>query len=430
MRHPSTWQISVDLVQLTLYYRTNNKNRRSATNKIKQQMIQKAAQVARQQAIRLINNSNNAYVKKGSRPKRNKMKAGNKPSYRGKALIQRFDGLRYNLTDVASCFAIALSDPFSAVTNAVSMPIANAGPSYKVKVTKRIVVTTGSTGNAMVTMCPCLANDKKCVVYSSASTFVGPAMTNTSATTGTSIDGFTKLPFNSSHLSDMTNASSVAGRVISFGWKINYIGSETNKGGVYYCLAFSDRSPVNGLAPSDIGDYQQTEVRAIDRTPMEGVVYPVNSHEWSYSNDNQTDSDLVYWPYSNSDSGDATTIPAFIGIAISAVAGTTFELQLVQHVEYIGKGAQPFLTPSESDISGFEHVLSAAGETSLIKNQLPNGYDPVKLMVQALRSRGHDLSPGLASKVRSVAYGGRLGASLVKRTLQGIVSFTDGGPFK
>ncbi len=316
------------------------------------------------------------------------------------------------LTDVASAFAIAITDPWHEMCARVGIPTGNAGPSYKLRTVKRIVATTGTAGYGFACFAPVTANDVATVAYSG-STYAGTVFRTTTATAGVSVTSMNKLPFTSAQVTDQTQTNAVSARVVSYGWKITYTGTEQNKGGVYYTVNMPDRSPIDGLGVADIGDYPQTRVLAIDRQTEDGTLHPVNWHEWSYSNSDTQDTDQMIYPYSDGAAGSATAVPAIAGVLWNAVAGTTFEVQLVQLIEYIGRGAQPFLTPSSSDIQGFEDVIAAAGSADYDLVGSPAGTRLIQVFRRALKARGNSLSPRVQAMVQGTAYGMRVGARMI-----------------
>lgn len=327
------------------------------------------------------------------------------------------------LSDAASVFALACTDPWNQLCNNVSMPTMSAGASYKCRVIKRLIVTSGASGYGFVAFAPALANDVNSLIYSSASTWTGSAVTTTTAA-GLSLAALDKLPFASASLTDLTATNGVAGRIISYGIKINYIGTEVDKGGVYYTYVSSSRESVNGYTADTLGALVQTALRPIDRREMNAVVTPTNRHESDYSNEDQTDTDLILYPYSNSAAYTAgTSIPAIGCILIQSKTGNTFEVQVVQHVEYIGKGAQPFLTETRSDVVGFEEVISAVGNLNAYPATGDPNIKPARLLRQMLLRRKIALSPRVEATIRNSAYAMRVGGGLVANTMVGARSF-------
>ncbi len=329
------------------------------------------------------------------------------------------------ISDVASVFAIACTDPWHEVCTNVMTPVKSQGASYKTRVVKRIMMTAGSQGFGFVAFAPCLANNYPTIAYSSSSTlFIGTSVSTTNTTAGVTVASLDKLPYDSANLLTLNGLNSVAGRIVSYGIKVNYIGTELNKGGVYYRYVSLDREPVNGATADILGAFNTCTIRPVDRQEMVAVVNPLNDHEINYSNEDQTDTDYILYPYSNSESGSASTVPAIGVIAVAGtVQGNTFEVQIIEHVEYIGKAAQPFLTETRTDVVGFEEVTSALGRMSSAQPNADPRVKPAQALASILRSRGHSLAPRTFQRVRNAAYGMRMAGGIVASTMGGLRSF-------
>lgn len=330
------------------------------------------------------------------------------------------------LSDVASVFALACTDPWHEVCNNVCLPVKSQGSSYKTRVVKRIMMTAGDKGFGFVAFSPCLANDYPTIAYSSSATlFVTSAVSTSSATAGVTVAALDKLPYASGNLTGtLSAANSVAGRIVSYGIKVNYIGTELNKGGVYYRYVSLDREPVNGATADILGAFNTCTIRPVDRQEMVAVVNPLNDHEIAYSNEDQNDNDYVLYPYANSETGTATTVPAIGCIVVAGTtAGNTFEVQVIEHVEYIGKAAQPFLSETRTDVVGFEEVTSALGRMASGQPNADPRIKPAQALAAILRQRGHSLSPRTFQRVRGAAYGMRMAGGIAASTMGGLRSF-------
>lgn len=354
-------------------------------------------------AIKKINKRINDTEKKVSSKK--------KPKKNKKNQVARMTRV---ISDAASVFALACTDPWHQVCSAVSMPTMSSGASYKVRVIKRLVVSTGTAGIGYVAFAPTLANDYAAVAYTT-SAFTGTSV-STTAGTGVSVALLDKIPFTYTQLTDLQQANSVAGRIISMGVKINYIGTELNKGGVYYSYVSPSREMVSAATVDTLGAYIQTALRPIDRRELTALVTPTNRHEVDYSNEDQTDTDLVIYPYSNSNSGSTTSVPAVGVIMFQSTSGNTFEVQIVQHMEFIGRGAQPFLTETRSDVVGFEEVLSAVGNMNSSLSMGDPNVKPTAMLRSILQRRGTNLSPKVEKAIRSGVYGARIGGGIIANT--------------
>lgn len=318
-------------------------------------------------------------------------------------------------------FAVAIADPWSQAVKAVGIPTGNAGPSYKVTTTKRIPIYANNSGNGFVCFGPSLASDAPCVSYTTGASYVTTTFSTTNTTAGVAVDFMGKLPFTAANLQANSSGGVASGRIVSFGFRLTYVGPEQTKGGVYTSVVFNDRTSISGMSAADLGDYPQADVRGIDRAPEDGVIYPVGAREWVYSNENGFDTDLQVYPFGNGVAYSATTVPGIAGIYISgAGALAAFELQIIQHTEYIGRGAQPFLTDAISDASGMEMVLEAAGKMQADKPGAANTTTLLTLIKRALLRRGLSLALMFARDM----------APNVTRAAEGIYSAVRAGPYR
>ena len=74
----------------------------------------------------------------------------------------------------------------------------------------------------------------------------------------------------------------------------------------------------------------------------------------------------VLYPYSGmqrANNAESTVGAAILGFIVTGAVGNTFEVEYVQHVEYIGRNTNSFQTPSHADAQGFSNVTAAAGAT-------------------------------------------------------------------
>lgn len=349
----------------------------------------------------------------------NAMQPKPKPQRKAVSMVNR-------LTDVASVFAMACTDPWSEVCNSVCMPTMSSGASYKVRVIKRFIMTTGTQDYGYVAFAPCPANNSPTAAYTT-SAFTGSAISLANTTTGVAVVSLDKCPYDTTALTTLTGASSASSRIVSYGIKCNYIGTEVNKGGVYYRYVSLDRDTVSGFDATTLGSLATCAVRPIDRQEMVAVVTPANPHEINYSNDDITTPAYVKYPYSNGVDGSATTVPAIGCIYVNSKAGNTFEIQICEHIEYIGKGPQPFMTESRSDIVGFENILSAVGKINSTEPGADARVRLPQLLRRVLQQRGISLSPRVENGIRSFVYGARMGGSLVTNVMGSARSFRNQG---
>lgn len=262
-------------------------------------------------------------------------------------------------------FAAAIIDPFLESATGAGIPIENAGPSYKVAAFQRVTVTVGTTGCAQVAILPTCCNDLDAIIYSG-STFAGTHVSTNTAHTGLSEARFANLPFTSAQL--VGSNTQVSGRVVSCGWRVTYNGSVLNRAGELYSFVSADRELVDGSnSGSGIAFGTQSTcsvfpMNAITREPFTEVQCGLNSKEFEYSNRNTDQAVLQQYPYCGGNAISGTVLPATAVLWVEgATPGTTLQFECRIIVEYIGRLAAPFVTPSENDVVGYNQVMTVAG---------------------------------------------------------------------
>lgn len=339
-----------------------------------------------------------------------------------KAKVSRGNPKGERMSLVCKKFFASAIDPWHPDAFHCSIPAKVVGPSYKTRTVLRIVCTAGSTGLAQILVAPTLANDVNFLNVSNGATFASTGFDSAAtAVTGTAWSVFGGLPFNITQLTDQTSTSNVSGRIVSIGVKVTYTGTESNKGGVYHMISFPDRNLIDGLGPSTtpaIGSYTIANVRAIDRKPIADCLFGLNPSEISFSNENEESASRVRYPLSNGAAYD-TNIPCIFGIYISgATSGSTYEVEIMQHSEYVGRGAQNFLSSSAADTQMYEQLIAGLTELEYVKAGLPNGDDPAVKAKIALRSAKELAATAGPSQFTRAAY-----------APEGLVTLTGSGPF-
>lgn len=320
----------------------------------------------------------------GARKRRDKRVIENSVTARSgnKGIYGAAPELEYSAATVK--FLHCCIDPWDARSLGAYIPSECEGPSYKTRTVVRLTVTIGTGGTGFVAFAPTLANDVACIASSNSTTYVGTSFDGDNAGgTGWAWTTMSALPFTFAQVSEPTQQKGVSGRIVCFGYKITYAGTEANKGGIYHMIAFPDRGTIAGLGPSTtptIGSYPIANIRAIDRQPMSDALFGLTSNEVCFSSINETETSLMYYPFGNG-ADTATDIPLAGGIFISgAASGSIFEVDVIQHSEFVGKGAGSYLTPVSADIAGYQSVRSALMELEYNKAGLPSGNQlPAKL---------------------------------------------------
>lgn len=327
----------------------------------------------------------------------------------------------------------AFVDPWSAEAIGASIPSRGAGPSYKVRNIIRTVVTTNSAGNGMVAIAPTTCNDATYALVSGSS-WAGTALTNNPTDTGITAVTMDTLPFTVTNNTTLTDSKAVSSRIVSVGYRITYTGTEANKGGVYNLISFPDREPINGLNAANIGNKNICNVRSIDRNRVSDVLFPINSHEIEYSNADSDNTSLIVYPFSNGVAYSSTVVPVIAGILITgAASGSTFEVEIIQHTEIVGKGAMYMLSPYYADPQAFELIAAGLSHLEYERPAMALGDSLPDRLATLRRYFMHTQNKGMVALVGQVSaalkgYGsGRAGR--LKGVPDGLYSVVGARPF-
>lgn len=257
---------------------------------------------------------------------------------------------RMALSHCAQKYARAIADPFNPVSVGACVPVYPAPPSYKVTAHQRVfTVTVGSMGIGCCRFNPTPYADKLCIAGTT-SAFDGTTLEDFVANSEWTSAGFSTLPF--------TSSDNVQARVVSACLRVTYTGTSLDLSGMFVSMVDPDHNmiPTNlDLTAASALPYarvENTKRRMNNLSPVFGV----KPHETDYL--------ATTWPlsgYSGSTNADGMNRSpcAFI---VSGVPGTTFNVELIQHVEYIGRPAVAGLTKSHTDSRGFEMVQQAGSQ--------------------------------------------------------------------
>lgn len=361
-------------------------------------------------------------VKSGKGKMKNKvMMAGGGKFGGGKSSRSKLETTSVGLSACALKYAVALAEPFSPAARGACLPCYPSEPSQKVTGYIRFTAVAGTGGYGFCAFSPCLANDAPIAFHTTAA-FVGTNANNILAgvnilTAGVSDVMCTNLPYTNTQLRSTTGGGTVYGRVVSFGYRITYVGTVLNESGVYHLASSATHGNITATAgtTSEASAFINTVVCGITRESCESRVYPVASAEAQYTSadtpDNST-TQMVY-PYSGGDdaiSGAFTYTPAGgvasgVPVAIvhfGGVAGAQYLVEVIQHVEYIGRLTAVSATPNVSDQRGFEIVTAAAARLPLKQEASPHSK-PMALMKSAIGEVLQALKP-VAIKALGAAF--------------------------
>lgn len=288
-------------------------------------------------------------------------------------------GLR--LSPCAAQYALAIANPWDPRAQGACIPKWPARPSQKVTTFSRIPVSTGTNGVGFCLISPTTANDAT-LAWFTQSNFGGTnALFNangsgTTTTQGVSSTTAGNAPFQWANFVAPAdyNGVGVKCRMVSVGASIQYTGTVSNMGGTYYLYASGSHSNCRGMAPSDVGQKVDGVVGRISNKKAWISSNCVSAHETDYESDSSgiDPSGNLYamlqaFPYSDGQWFDSASSSAAykngsapIILMWTSTPGNTFEVEIVQHIEYTGGASQALQTASHADTTGFEIVNSAA----------------------------------------------------------------------
>lgn len=325
------------------------------------------------------------------------------------------------LSECAQKYAIAISAPWDPRAEGACIPRHPSRPSQKVKTFARFTMTIGTGGVGFVHVIPSLAANAVNAVYTS-STYAGTTIGGVStATTGISTYG-NNSPYQLTAFSASgSGAPNIQGRVVSVGMSIQYTGTKLNEGGLYYMLVDPNHQNCNRFTSlADIGAFAEALTIRVDDSKQWLLTSSIENKELEYYNSNTnaaiTALDAVF-PYSQGIefSGPDTTLGGSpMMVAVTGTAGNTFQVEIVQHVEFVGYGCQAAVTPTHGDSRGFELVAAASARLPALRASNPR-QSPLALMGSAVRDVALSLSP--AAPQIGGAIGGYLGSFVGQASL-------------
>lgn len=294
------------------------------------------------------------------------------------------------LSNCAAKYARAIADPFSPNAIGACVPIYPSPPSYKVTSHSRaFTVTVGTSGVGGAWFMPTCYANTACALATTGS-FSDTSIALPSTDPGSSVWArgyFGTLPF--------ANGDNVEARIISMAARVTYTGTALDLSGMFVSFVEPDHHPIGidptieNLSTLPYAKVENTKRRMTNLTPIFGV----KPSETQLLQDK--------YPLSGSDPGavdyDSFKDNGYAGFVVSGVPGTTFNVEMITHVEYVGRQAAAGLTMSHSDSRGFEMIQQAGAQLATFMASTAQGAWPT--MRRLLAEAGRDLA---ATAVRQV----------------------------
>lgn len=290
----------------------------------------------------------------------------------------------HGLSGCAQHYFLAIAKPFHPDAAGACVPSFPARLSQKTSSFMRGTFSIGTAGVGYVAVAPVVSNDSP-ILWLTGNNFSGTSINvvPTALATGVTSVNMTTNLFPTSSYNDGTTsiASTLTTRIISCAIRIRYTGTELNKSGLVYALVEPDHSNVNSLSINSIGAYKECIVNPVTRNWTEVVASAIDNDETNYPDSTQynllaapgsgqAEQINMIYPFSRVAAVEGGSL--FIGAPIIAIMVTgahnnTYEYEIIQHAETVGRPVQSVSTKSHSDIQGMSTVTSAAGQTPALR---------------------------------------------------------------
>lgn len=281
------------------------------------------------------------------------------------------------MSECARKYRAAVQTPFSPQALGACLPYPPDRDSLKVTTLNRFALTVHSGGTAAVYVAPCLSSDSFSLWATDGTAAFAPFV---AAATNTAPAGWFGVNCNSPFQGGtLISPGALEGRVVSVGLRVTYTGSVSSMAGTYSCYVDPAHACVNSATFSAAGISAALETRycRITDRPFEQGFTIVNPAEQNYAGsqnaskyDNKTNWFPCYYPWSqgmdinclmaNQVGAIANGGAPIIFLIQAATAGSTFYVEYVQHLEFVGKAASYGLTVSHNDHNAANMITAGA----------------------------------------------------------------------
>lgn len=296
--------------------------------------------------VAFLNGANGEWTNKDDVRRAKQKRQAKKP----RRAAPRRPGAGMALSHCAQKYARAIADPFNPASVGACVPVYPAPPSYKVTSHQRVfTVTVGTMGIGCFRFNPCPYNNRHCFAGTT-SAFDGTALEDYAIGAEWVAAGYNTLPFSTS--------DSVQARVVSASARVTYTGTALDLSGMFVSMVDPDHEPLsNGLNLTSASSLPYARVENTKRRMTNlSPVFGIKPHETDYIS---TQFPLSTYSGTDAVAGINAAPCAFL---VSGVPGTTFNVELILHVEYVGRPAVAGLTKSHTDSRGFEMVQQAGSQ--------------------------------------------------------------------
>jgi len=329
----------------------------------------------------------------------------------------------FSMTECARKYFVAIARPFDPDSRGACIPIFPSRPSQKITARKRGTFSAGTTGFGYIAVAPTIMRDFASIFTTTQFFEQSTINATTASVLGQLLGAFETLPYNRVDclpVSD-TMPASVAGRIISYGIRVRYIGTELNLGGSMCLYVDPGHGNLNSFDYASLSSRSEAINLSVSRQWSETVIFSFDTIETEYPQSLvavPNSSIRVLFPLS---SGEALTVSSLddltgavpLVVAVSgATVGATFEYELIAHVEYIGSPTQSAQTVSHVDLDGMSKVQNSANSSYIHRASSGDRTQSPSMFASLIRTlREHESELRYAA----TALGGMLAPSAIRR---------------
>lgn len=288
------------------------------------------------------------------------------------------------MSSCANHYALAVSNPFHPQAVGACIPTFPARRSQKVAAKTIVNVAIGSAGYGWIAIAPTTVANSYCV-YHTVSAFTGDSIV-CNGVGQVAIVALSGLPYLSTDVwtTGTIHSAAVSGRIVSVGMRSVYTGTNLNMGGMQAAFSHPNHDSIVGWTYSTFTAQKECINLPVSRKPLMITCSAVDPEETTYLDSNMmnmmanSENDAkrqLYFPFSQGQKAD----PAWnvegapvMGIFYTGTPGNSFQVEIIEHVEYVGTPTNSSSTISHADIDGMSKVTNATGESWAIRGANPN----------------------------------------------------------
>lgn len=332
------------------------------------------------------------------------------------------------MSSCAAKLAAAIADPFSEEARGACFPLYPAPDSHKPTPFSRVEGAIGTAGVGFIAINPSVANNVPSF-YVTGATFTGSrtSILTAASTLATGVvSGTHNGPYAAESFirTDAEPEPLISGRVVAVGVRVTYTGTVLNQSGLAVLLQHPTHGNLSGATSTQLQSFSESDICPFTRKPCTLALAPCGVNEAAYPGPTESTNVRTLYPwnpdgrfhsayeapgapaYANVVTIDSVAVSCAAPMAIimlSGVAGSTFHVDIIYHMEYTGPLTAAASTPNSVDVSSVYAILTAAGQLSTRKMAHP-GSSNWKLLMDGVRAAmGSPVSLSASGLVRSVA---------------------------